>query len=171
VTPIEAAREADLGNPARRPLRNRINPFSEFHAVAARRAAGQSRRLAPSRRPEARDAPLGLETLDVCRGVFKGRRREEWGAGHAELFFLDEATALAAGDRPCFECRRGRSSPLRLADGRKPVWRLQVASSRTARSAPQEAGRTSRAAENWRRGALRDMALRPWSMRVSKSTI
>jgi hypothetical protein len=29
-----------------------------------------------------------------------------WGAGYTELFFLDEATALAAGHRPCFECRR-----------------------------------------------------------------
>ena len=28
------------------------------------------------------------------------------GAGYTELFFLDEATALAAGHRPCFECRR-----------------------------------------------------------------
>ncbi len=25
---------------------------------------------------------------------------------YTELFFLDEATALAAGHRPCFECRR-----------------------------------------------------------------
>ena len=28
------------------------------------------------------------------------------GAGYTELFFLDEPTALAAGHRPCFECRR-----------------------------------------------------------------
>jgi hypothetical protein len=43
-----------------------------------------------------------------CRLEFKGRRR----AGlmmpgrYTELFFLDEATALAAGHRPCAECRR-----------------------------------------------------------------
>ncbi len=30
-------------------------------------------------------------------------------AGHyTELFFLDEATALAAGHRPCAECQRAR---------------------------------------------------------------
>ena len=29
-----------------------------------------------------------------------------WGDGYTELFFLDEPTALAAGHRPCFECRR-----------------------------------------------------------------
>ena len=29
-----------------------------------------------------------------------------WGKGYTQLFFLDEPTALAAGHRPCFECRR-----------------------------------------------------------------
>jgi hypothetical protein len=29
-----------------------------------------------------------------------------WSKGYTELFFLDEPTALAAGHRPCFECRR-----------------------------------------------------------------
>ena len=42
-----------------------------------------------------------------CVLEFKGRRRtvmtpRRW----TELFFLDEATALSAGHRPCFECRR-----------------------------------------------------------------
>jgi hypothetical protein len=42
-----------------------------------------------------------------CRLAFKGRRREVMSPGrYTELFFLDEATALAAGHRPCFECRR-----------------------------------------------------------------
>lgn len=42
----------------------------------------------------------------VCLCSFKGRRRQVFGAGYSELFFLDEPTALAAGHRPCFECRR-----------------------------------------------------------------
>ena len=42
----------------------------------------------------------------VCVCAFKGRRREVWAKGYTELFFLDEPTALAAGHRPCFECRR-----------------------------------------------------------------
>jgi hypothetical protein len=41
-----------------------------------------------------------------CRLEFKARQREVWGRGYTELFFLDEPTALAAGHRPCFECRR-----------------------------------------------------------------
>jgi hypothetical protein len=43
----------------------------------------------------------------ICVLEFKGRKRavmspDRW----TELFFLDEATAFAAGHRPCFECRR-----------------------------------------------------------------
>src|SRR5262249_10099568 len=39
-----------------------------------------------------------------------------------ELFFLDEATALAAGHRPCAECRRERFNAFRrsLADNKTP---------------------------------------------------
>lgn len=43
----------------------------------------------------------------ICQLSFKGRRRAVMTPGHyTELFFLDEATALAAGHRPCVECRR-----------------------------------------------------------------
>ena len=38
---------------------------------------------------------------------FDSRKREVWSSrSYTELFFLDEPTALAAGHRPCFECRR-----------------------------------------------------------------
>jgi hypothetical protein len=43
----------------------------------------------------------------ICRLEFNDRRRNVMAPGqYTELFFLDEATALAAGHRPCFECRR-----------------------------------------------------------------
>lgn len=49
----------------------------------------------------------------ACTCEWKGHRRDVWGrngphgrAGWTELFFLDEPTALAAGHRPCFHCRR-----------------------------------------------------------------
>ena len=42
----------------------------------------------------------------ICLCVFKERQRKVWGASYTEIFFLDEVTALAAGHRPCFECRR-----------------------------------------------------------------
>jgi hypothetical protein len=38
-----------------------------------------------------------------------GRNRPGGKAGWTELFFLDEVTALAAGHRPCFYCRRERA--------------------------------------------------------------
>ena len=41
----------------------------------------------------------------ACVCEYKNRQRKVWGAGYTELFFLDEVTALAAGHRPCFECR------------------------------------------------------------------
>jgi hypothetical protein len=43
----------------------------------------------------------------ACVLDFKGRTRELLQPGrYTELFFLDEATAFAAGHRPCAECRR-----------------------------------------------------------------
>jgi hypothetical protein len=45
----------------------------------------------------------------ICQLAFKERRRSIMTPGHyTELFFLDEATALAAGHRPCAECSRER---------------------------------------------------------------
>jgi hypothetical protein len=42
----------------------------------------------------------------ICVLEYKGRRRQLWAPGRlTELFFLDEATGLAAGHRPCGECR------------------------------------------------------------------
>lgn len=43
----------------------------------------------------------------ACRTDYRGRRRALMQPGrYTELFFLDEATAAAAGHRPCAECRR-----------------------------------------------------------------
>jgi hypothetical protein len=45
----------------------------------------------------------------VCVLEFRGRKRQVMTPGrYTELFFLDEATALAAGHRPCAECRHAR---------------------------------------------------------------
>src|SRR5262245_1203665 len=52
----------------------------------------------------------------TCVLEFRGRRRDgvatrSW----TELFFLDEATALASGHRPCFFCRRDDAKRFRAA--------------------------------------------------------
>jgi hypothetical protein len=52
---------------------------------------------------------FGVKRWIVCVLQFKGRRRRLMAPGrYTELFFLDEATALAAGHRPCAECQRER---------------------------------------------------------------
>jgi hypothetical protein len=52
---------------------------------------------------------FGVKRWIICVLRFKGRRRRVMAPGrYTELFFLDEATALAAGHRPCAECQRER---------------------------------------------------------------
>ena len=49
----------------------------------------------------------GYRAWVTCVLAFRGRHREVMAPNrYTELFFLDEATALAAGHRPCGECRR-----------------------------------------------------------------
>ena len=55
----------------------------------------------------------------ICLTEFKGWKRKLMQPGrYTELFFLDEVTALAAGHRPCFECRRKEALLFSEAFGR-----------------------------------------------------
>jgi hypothetical protein len=52
----------------------------------------------------------------TCVCEFRGKRRKVMGTrSWTELFFLDEATAFAAGHRPCFFCRRDDANRFRAA--------------------------------------------------------
>ncbi len=52
----------------------------------------------------------------TCVCEFRGWRRKVMGGrSWTELFFLDEATAFAAGHRPCFFCRRDDANRFRAA--------------------------------------------------------
>jgi hypothetical protein len=89
------------------PLPNRVDPFGNLFADPARGLFFGNR----GGRFHRDDRTLGMRrwvsrSWICCRLAFKGRHRNVWGAGYTELFFLDEPTALAAGHRPCFECRR-----------------------------------------------------------------
>ena len=89
------------------PLPNRVDPFGDLLADPARGLFFGNR----GGRFHRDDRTLGARrwvsrSWICCRLAFKGRHRNVWGAGYTELFFLDEPTALAAGHRPCFECRR-----------------------------------------------------------------
>jgi hypothetical protein len=89
------------------PLQNRVDPFGELFADSSRGLFMGNR----GGRFHRDDRTLGRHrwvsrAWICCRLDFKGRQREVWGRSYTELFFLDEPTALAAGHRPCFECRR-----------------------------------------------------------------
>ena len=52
----------------------------------------------------------------TCVLDFRGRRVPQWQPGrYTPLFFLDEAVSLAAGHRPCAECRRSDFNEFRSA--------------------------------------------------------
>jgi len=89
------------------PLQNRVDPFGELIAVPARGLMFGNRggRIHTDARTLTRRRWTSRQWI-CCVLKFKNRQRDVWGRYYTELFFLDEATALAAGHRPCFECRR-----------------------------------------------------------------
>src|ERR1700679_1554807 len=92
---------------ALRPLQDRVDPLGELQAVAERGGLMGNR----GGRLHRDDQTLGRSRWKnkhwlICVCAFRGRHRDVWGRYYTELFFLDEPTALAAGHRPCFECRR-----------------------------------------------------------------
>jgi hypothetical protein len=101
---------------AARPLQNRVDPYGELVATSARGALMGNR----GGRFHRSDQTLGRRRWAskqwiACLCAFRGRRRAVWGESYTELFFLDEVTALAAGHRPCFECRRAEAEAFRRA--------------------------------------------------------
>ena len=97
------------------PLQNRADPFGTLHSVAARGMfTGNRGSIHDPASKTLRRRRWTTKAWIVCDLVHpRGARREPMGrnapsggAGWTELFFLDEVTALAAGHRPCFYCRR-----------------------------------------------------------------
>lgn len=106
------------------PLQNRVDPFGAIHAVAERGLFTGNRGSIHD--PASRTLLRRRWTTGawiVCDLVHpRGHRRDPMGrnapsggAGWTELFFLDEITALAAGHRPCFHCRRAAAESFRRA--------------------------------------------------------
>lgn len=90
------------------PLQNRVTPEGEIIADAARGLMMGNRGGALHDGSKALGRRRWVSKQWICCQLdFNGRHREVMTPGrYTELFFLDEATALAAGHRPCFECRR-----------------------------------------------------------------
>ena len=90
------------------PLQNRVDPFGEIHAVADRGTMfGNRGGCMHTPEQKLRGRPWVSRRWITCVLEFRGRHREVMSPNrYTELFFLDEATAFAAGHRPCMECRR-----------------------------------------------------------------
>ncbi len=89
------------------PLQNRVTPLGDLIATPERGLVYGNRGCLHDDRGAIRRQHSTMRWI-ACRLSFRGRRRSRLQAPgrYTELFFLDEATALAAGHRPCAECRR-----------------------------------------------------------------
>lgn len=90
------------------PHQNRINPYKEICFSSHRGGLmGNRGHLHNERQEIIRN--FQLKRWIICVLDFKERKRTIMQKGrYTELFFWDEATALAAGHRPCAECQRDK---------------------------------------------------------------
>ena len=99
------------------PLQNRVTPTGDIVATPYRGLFTGNRGIIhdPSTKTLLKkrwSSPAWI----TCLCEFRGWRRSVMGRrSWTELFFLDEATALAAGHRPCFFCRRDDANRFRAA--------------------------------------------------------
>ena len=89
------------------PLQNRVTPWGELIATPERGTMLGNR----GGKFHRDDRTLGRRRWAshhwiACELHYKDMHHEPMGKGYTSLFFLDEVTALAAGHRPCFFCRR-----------------------------------------------------------------
>jgi hypothetical protein len=97
------------------PRQNRVTPFGEVIATPERGTVFGNRGVLHDAAGSIRRSWQVPRWL-LCVLQFRGRKRQVMTPGrYTELFFLDEATGLAAGHRPCAECRRQRFRAFRDA--------------------------------------------------------
>ncbi len=89
------------------PLQNRMTPFGDIIATPERGLMMGNRGILHDGHRRLGRRRWTHKAWICCTTEFRGRTRQVMAPGrYTELFFLDEAVALAAGHRPCFECRR-----------------------------------------------------------------
>ena len=121
-------RVVDPGSP---PCRSdRVTPFGDLVAVSDRGMFMGNRGVLHDDGRRIVRFSQGRRWI-ICLTAFKDRRRTLMVPGnYTELFFMDEATALAAGHRPCHECRRADALRFREAwaegAGRDPAIGLEA---------------------------------------------
>ena len=114
-------------------LQNRVNPWGQIEADQARGLIMGNR----GGKFHRDDKTLGKRRWAshhwiCCDMYYKNMKHEAMGKGYTSLFFLDEVTALAAGHRPCFFCRRADAK--NFIGGRKvPEFDRELHAQRLAR--------------------------------------
>ena len=99
------------------PLQNRVTPTGDIVATPHRGMFTGNRGIIhdPATRTLLKKR-WSTPAWITCVCEFRGWRRQVMGGrSWTELFFLDEATAFAAGHRPCFFCRRDDANRFRAA--------------------------------------------------------
>src|SRR5919204_769163 len=101
------------------PRQNRVTPLGELIPHPSRGLVYGNRGCLHDDARRIR-RPFAGKRWIACRLEFRGRRQMPLlqPGRYTELFFLDDATALAAGHRPCAECRREDYLRLEVVFGR-----------------------------------------------------
>jgi hypothetical protein len=127
------------------PLQNRCDPFGELVATPARGTMMGNR----GGKFHRDDRTLGKRRWAsrhwICCDIhYKGKQHDAMGQYYTSVFFLDEVTALAAGHRPCFFCRRKEAQhflslaePPLMADAADLILHEQRQASRRTGAAPE----------------------------------
>jgi len=98
------------------PLQNRVTPSGDIIATPHRGLFTGNRGIIHDPATKTLTRRWAGKAWLTCVCEFRGRRREVMGGrSWTELFFLEEATAFAAGHRPCFFCRRDDANRFRAA--------------------------------------------------------
>jgi|SRR5712672_1979592 len=164
-----------------RTFRTASTPFGEIVALSQRGMfTGNRGIIHDSATKTLLNRCWATKTWLVCSCEYKGRRRAVMaGRSWTDLFFLDEAVALAAGHRSCFVCRReaaerfrdfwaaakGGLRPSRQNDRQRLASRADRAWPQACPSDPWAVGCTSR----WRDGRGSRIGLYPPLCRTSPS--
>lgn len=97
------------------PLQNRVDPWGQLQAVSTRGALLGNRGIIHNEKKQI-VAQWRSKAWITCQSQFKGRKSPVFAPdAYSQLFFVDEATAFAAGHRPCAECRRDRYNEFKSA--------------------------------------------------------
>jgi hypothetical protein len=101
----------------RPPLQNRVTPSGEIVSTPQRGLFTGNRGIIHDPATKTLlNRRWSSKAWITCVCEFRGRRRDVMATrSWTELFFLDEATAFAAGHRPCFYCRREDANAFRAA--------------------------------------------------------